>query len=372
ACGPKIEVVQAVDGLTGLQAATDKRPDLIVMGARMPQLNGIGLCRIFREHGVATPIVILCSSHAGPGEAPRAMAAGANAALQKPVDEGRLRTTMVTLLRERPPGSTSWPEIDAETAPDTLTPRNLEPAGLEAEIARVYRWAEEAGVPVSLVGYEFRFVEGSSTAFIEQFRDVLSLGIRAEDAIAELDDRRLVAVLIDADKEGARAAVRRVHEEMAGAAETFLGAQMVKPKALCRLLTLQPDRLTDDTILPPYVDRLFEEEPRLIEEDATDRPGEPVEKYPLIEAVFHALSGEMALFTSPLDGEVHPISERAEGIRETTLDEHRYRQQDEAEETPAGFRARSGAQIVWVETLEDPPRMVARVEEGRVFRGKQA
>ncbi|MBW2397073.1 MAG: response regulator [Deltaproteobacteria bacterium] len=372
ACGSKIEVVEAIDGVSGLRAAAEVCPDLIVMGARMPRLNGIGLCRILRESGVTAPVVMLCSSHAGPGEAPRSLAAGADATLQKPVDERELRATMMSLLRERPPGSERWPKIDTEMAPRMLMPRNLDPTDLEGTIVKVRSWAEDAGVPVSLVGYEFRFVEGPSKAFIEQFRDVLAKCIRAEDFIAELGDRRLVALLVDADTEGARAAVRRVHEEMAGAAESFMGAQAVKPKALCRLLTLQPDRLADDAIEPPYVDRLYEREARLIEEDADDRPGEPVEKYPLIEAVFHALSGELELLTSPLDGEVHLISEGTDGVREAAVDGHRYRLQDEAEETPAGFRARSGARIVWVETLDASPRVIARVEEGRVFRGKEA
>ncbi|MCP5058949.1 MAG: response regulator [bacterium] len=372
ACGSKVEVVEAADGVSGLRVAAETCPDLIVMGARMPRLNGIGLCRILRESGVAVPVVMLCSSHAGPGEAPRSLAAGADAALPKPVDERSLRATMVSLLRERPPGSERWPKIDTEMAPRMLMPRNLAPEDLEAMIARVRSWAEDAGVPVSLVGYEFRFVEGSSNAFMEQFRDVLAECIRAEDFIADLGDRRLLALLVDADKEGAQAAIRRVHEEMANAAESFMGSHAVKPKALCRLLTLQPDRLADDAIEPPYVDRLYEEEAWLIEEDTNDRPGEPVEKYPLIEAVFHALSGEMALLTSPLDGEVHPISQGTDGVREAAVDGHRYRLQDEAEETPAGFRARSGARIVWVETLDDVPRVIARVEEGRVFRGKEA
>lgn len=372
ACGSKITVVEAADGMAGLRAAAVACPDLILVAARMPQLNGVGLCRILRELGVTTPIVVLCSAHGGPGEAPRALAAGADVVLAKPIDAPKLRATMVSLLRERPPGSQPWPTIDPEVAPSMLVPRSIDAADLEDEISRARSWAEEAGVPVSLVGYEFRFVEGASTAFIGQFRRALAESIRAEDAIAQLDERRLVALLVDADAEGARAAVRRVHQEMAGAAAAFLKDQPVKPKALYRVLTLQPDRLSDDAIEPPYLARLFEETPQLIEEDADDRPGEPVEKYPLIEVIYHALAGEQILLTSPLDGAVHEIRTGADGVRETTVDGHGYRQQDAAKETPAGFRARSGVRIVWVHTSETPRRLVARVEEGRVFRGKEA
>ncbi len=371
-CGSKIDVLEAADGVAGLRLAAVSEPDLVLMGARMPRLNGIGLCRILRELRVTVPIVLLCSPHAGPGELPRALAAGADAALPKPIDERRLRATMVSLLRARPPGSQEWPAIDVEAAPRMLLPRTLARDELEPAIERVRSWAEDAGVPVSLVGYEFRFVDGASAGFVAQFRDVLARSIRAEDALAELDERRLVAVLVDADGEGAHAVVRRVHTEMAGAAEAFLGEQTVKPKALFRLLTLQPDRLADDAIEPPYVERLFQESSQLIEEDVDERPGEPVEKYPLIEAVYHALAGEQTLVTSPIDGASHEISVGADGLRAATIDAHRYRRQSGSEETPAGFRARSGACILWVETVESPPRVVARVEEGRVFRGREA
>lgn len=371
ACGPDLRVLEAEDGVGGLRMAAAEHPDLIVMGARMPRLNGIGLCRILREHGISTPIILLCSAHAGPGEAPRSLAAGADLALPKPPEERDLRPAIARLLKAKPPGSITWPVLDSATAARRLVPRTLEAAEFEAEVARARSWAEAAGVPISLIGYEFRFVEGKGGAFIERFFDVLAKRVRAEDALCRLEGRRLAVILVDADDTGARAVIQRVHHEMAEQASLFLGDQSVKPKALYRVLTLQPDALADDQLEPPYIEHLFAVKPRLIEEDQDDRPGEPIEKYPLLEAVYHALSGELALVTSPLDGRVYEIGQER-GSRAVTVEGHRYRLQHAREESPAGFRARSGAQIVWVETPDAETRVVARIEDGRVFRGREA
>ena len=62
------------------------------------------------------------------------------------------------------------------------------------------------------------------------------------------------------------------------------------------------------------------------------------------------------------------IVDPATGTRSVVLAEYRYCTQDPVEETPAGFRASRGAQIIWVE--QENGDRVARIEDGRVFRGK--
>jgi hypothetical protein len=180
-----------------------------------------------------------------------------------------------------------------------------------------------------------------------------------------------VSVLVDADHDGARSVVQRVHEQMAAVADAFSGKVRVKPKALFRLLAVQPHRLDGEGPQQDLLARLFEQPARVIEEDLVDRPGEPMEKYPLLEAVFGALGEDVDTCISPLDGASHPI--RDEGcVRSVSVGEFLYRTQDPEEESPEGFRAGSGARIVWVEPLGTPGRPVARIEEGRVFRGREA
>ncbi len=54
------DVTVATDGLTGLAAARDLTPDLIVLDVMLPQLNGMEVCRELREtDGSAVPIIML-------------------------------------------------------------------------------------------------------------------------------------------------------------------------------------------------------------------------------------------------------------------------------------------------------------------------
>lgn len=49
----------AEDGVEGLQKATDRPFDLIILDVRLPYRNGFEVCRLVRENGVATPILML-------------------------------------------------------------------------------------------------------------------------------------------------------------------------------------------------------------------------------------------------------------------------------------------------------------------------
>ena len=52
-------VSTANDGLSGLMAARDQEPDLILLDWMMPGLTGVEVCRRLRQTGVAVPIILL-------------------------------------------------------------------------------------------------------------------------------------------------------------------------------------------------------------------------------------------------------------------------------------------------------------------------
>src|SRR4051794_14146301 len=54
--------VTAVDGQGGLDVARRERPDLIILDAYMPRLNGIGFCRTYRNGGGTAPIVLISAA----------------------------------------------------------------------------------------------------------------------------------------------------------------------------------------------------------------------------------------------------------------------------------------------------------------------
>jgi len=52
------DVIQAYDGITGLQRWRDEQPDLIILDVNMPKMNGFQVCRLIRAEA-ETPIILL-------------------------------------------------------------------------------------------------------------------------------------------------------------------------------------------------------------------------------------------------------------------------------------------------------------------------
>ena len=93
------EVLVAVDGKRGVEAARDEAPDLILMDMNMPELDGWEATRQVRalpEHG-RTPVIGL-TAHAMTGDRERAIAAGCTDYHTKPVEFEKLLAQIESLL----------------------------------------------------------------------------------------------------------------------------------------------------------------------------------------------------------------------------------------------------------------------------------
>ncbi len=53
------EVLQAADGIKGLDYGLSSSADLIILDVVMPGIDGVKLCQLLREKGVTTPIIML-------------------------------------------------------------------------------------------------------------------------------------------------------------------------------------------------------------------------------------------------------------------------------------------------------------------------
>ena len=94
------EVVIAVDGLKGVAAARDERPDLILMDMNMPELDGweaTGQIKAMPDLA-ATPVIAL-TAHAMTGDRERAIAAGCTDYHTKPVEFPKLLSQIEAILQ---------------------------------------------------------------------------------------------------------------------------------------------------------------------------------------------------------------------------------------------------------------------------------
>ncbi len=85
------EVRMAPDGLSALSTIHIFKPDLLLLDVKLPHVDGIKLCEMLRNHAayVSLPIVML-SGLSSQVDIDRALAAGANSYVVKPVNDEKL------------------------------------------------------------------------------------------------------------------------------------------------------------------------------------------------------------------------------------------------------------------------------------------
>lgn len=94
-----MEVVEADNGLVGIRVLATQRFDLVVTDLNMPVMDGLKLIRHVRgdPRHEKTPIVIITTESA-PNDRDRAMALGANAYIEKPIQAPRVIRAVMKLL----------------------------------------------------------------------------------------------------------------------------------------------------------------------------------------------------------------------------------------------------------------------------------
>lgn len=80
-------VVEATDGINGVEAAKKIKPDLILLDIQLPIMDGYAVARELRKDDqlAAVPIVAV-TSYAMAGDRERALEAGADGYIEKPID----------------------------------------------------------------------------------------------------------------------------------------------------------------------------------------------------------------------------------------------------------------------------------------------
>lgn len=89
----------AMDGLEGLAMIRERTPDLILMDIQMPRMDGYTLARLLKSDPSTAEIpIIALTARAMPGDANKAIEAGCDGYLTKPVNTRALPTTLRDFL----------------------------------------------------------------------------------------------------------------------------------------------------------------------------------------------------------------------------------------------------------------------------------
>lgn len=96
-------VIQAPDGVQGVQKAISERPDLILMDLSLPRLDGWKATRQIKAHPDLRQIpIIALTAHAMAGDRERALEAGCDDYLSKPINLRELANKLEKYLKGTP------------------------------------------------------------------------------------------------------------------------------------------------------------------------------------------------------------------------------------------------------------------------------
>jgi DNA-binding response OmpR family regulator len=96
--GKGYEVIQAVDGIQGLDRALSTPVDVIILDVVMPGIDGVKLCQLLREKGLTTPIIML-TEKASIVDKEAGYSVGVDDYLAKPFNPRELELRVEALLK---------------------------------------------------------------------------------------------------------------------------------------------------------------------------------------------------------------------------------------------------------------------------------
>jgi two-component system, OmpR family, KDP operon response regulator KdpE len=130
----KFDVTLAVDGGTGLDAAIDCSPDLVILDLSLPDMDGLEVCRELRNW-LKVPILVL-SVRGEDADKIVALDLGADDYLTKPFSAGELLARIRALLRRAGQGDPAAPVIEAGDISIDVATRSVAVGGKEVTLTR--------------------------------------------------------------------------------------------------------------------------------------------------------------------------------------------------------------------------------------------
>jgi two-component system cell cycle response regulator DivK len=95
------QVLQAADAQSALTLARSARPDLVLMDIRLPGMDGLAATRVLKQDALTRDIkIIAVTGLAMAGDAQRAIDAGCDGYLSKPISYESFRATIEQVLSQ--------------------------------------------------------------------------------------------------------------------------------------------------------------------------------------------------------------------------------------------------------------------------------
>lgn len=106
------EVFAAASGQEGLHLFKERKPDIVVLDVRLPDMSGFALLKAIKEFSASTIVIMAtgCPDERGSNEATRM---GALDYLEKPVDIDTLKTLVHAARQQRSQGTGSGRRADS-------------------------------------------------------------------------------------------------------------------------------------------------------------------------------------------------------------------------------------------------------------------
>jgi DNA-binding response OmpR family regulator len=96
------DVVNAIDGESGLKKAIAKKPDLVLLDIIMPGLNGFEVCKRLKENDKTKDIpVIMLTALAGEKDLSKSLEEGADCFITKPFSAVDLLHVIKTAMQDK-------------------------------------------------------------------------------------------------------------------------------------------------------------------------------------------------------------------------------------------------------------------------------
>lgn len=214
-------VVRAYTGKQALERARSAQPDLVIIEAELPDLDGIEVCRQLRNEpviGASTPILVTSPSHPTRQQRLGALRAGAWEYLTLPLDGEELQLRLDAYMRAKYEADRAREESLLDETSGLYNIRGLARRARELG-SQAFRHEQSFACVVfspDLGGKDSHEAERAVTAAVTRLAKALRDSGRVSDAIGRLGPTEFAVIAPGADAEGAVRLAERLARALEG------------------------------------------------------------------------------------------------------------------------------------------------------------